>query len=225
MKSCLFLSWLLLVPFPVLAFSHSQACDSAALRAASDYGIPPQIMLAITRVETGRQIGGELRPWPWAVNQDGKSHWFENSRDATDFAQTAAADGQTNLDLGCFQLNLRWHGEFFTSIDQMFDPDLNADHAARFLVENHERQGNWVDAVAAYHSTTPEHAKAYIEKVEAVLQGLSDPGPMPDSEPPELGTVDKIPNQFPLLRPGTSGSLASLVPQSGAGQPLFASVP
>ena len=31
-------------------------------------------------------------------------------------------DGQPSFDVGCFQLNYKWHGEHFASIDQMFEP-------------------------------------------------------------------------------------------------------
>lgn len=210
------------------AYSEGANCDSAALLAAERHGVPPQIMLAITRVETGRQEAGELRPWPWAVNQAGASHWFDNAAEAESFVQNAIDAGQANIDIGCFQLNLRWHGEQFSSLHDMFDPEENADYAARFLVENHTLKGNWVDAVAAYHSQTQVHAEAYIEKVENVLIGLNESEAGIPSGGLASAANSRRPereNNFPLLQPGRTRTLASLVPSVQAAVPLFASAP
>lgn len=211
-------------PHAAEALGSTNPCDDAALQAASDHDVPPQIMLAITRAETGRSEGDALQPWPWAVNQAGTSHWFDTAEDASSFVADAMQEGYSNLDLGCFQLNLHWHGGNFRTVEDMFDPSGNADYAARFLVENHRRTGNWVDAVAAYHSTRPEDAAAYIEKVEAILLDLQ--GADAVLEPAQRTSPDpERENLFPLLRPGAVGSLASLVPQSDAGQSLILAAP
>lgn len=213
----------LALPGAALATGIGQTCDTAALRSAKAYGIPPQIMLAITRVETGKPHGAALQPWPWAVNLEGEGHWFDTADEATAFAQNAVESGDTNLDIGCFQLNWRWHGENFSSIDEMIDPETNADHAARFLVENHRKLGNWVDAVAAYHSTTPELAEIYVQKIEGVLQDFSESGQLPDL--PEEQPLRIAVNSYPLLMPGGSGGMASLVPSQNGGRPLLLTSP
>ena len=209
---------------PVLASETSVVCDGAARSVAAKYGIPTQVMLAITRVETGRVLDGELRPWPWAINADGQSHWFASGEDAATHVKEKISQGLTNIDLGCFQLNLRGHGAAFSSIEQMLDPLANADYAAKFLVVNRERTGNWVDAVAAYHSSTPEHAAAYVEKIEVVLKELTR---FPDSVSAAADTPETTPNtnEFPLLRSGASGSIASIVPSASAARPLFEAAP
>lgn len=196
------------------ALQTPDACDKAALAAAAAHGVPPQLMLAIARVETGRKIGDDIAPWPWTVNQAGIGHWFETPADAVDFVQQAIDAGQTNLDIGCFQLNLRWHAEGFSNLQTMFAPDANANYAAQFLDRLYAQKGNWVDAAAAYHSATPEHAQAYVEKVEAVLAALA---PLPESLP-----VPVLANRFPLLQAGGAGAIGSLVPQVAGGQPLIA---
>lgn len=204
------------------AYAYSATCDAAANRAAETYQVPLQVLLAITRVETGRNHSGSLEPWPWAVNQAGTSHWFETKAEAEEFVQGAIQAGQSNIDIGCFQLNFHWHGDAFSSVQDMFDPMANADHAARFLVENYQRKGNWVDAVAAYHSASPTHAEAYIEKVEAVLTALAESSSEASPAAPELH--NKL-NRFPLLQPGGSGAMASLVPNSQSAIPLLIASP
>lgn len=39
-------------------------CLAAADRAAAEHGIPPQMMRAITLVETRRTVAGATGPWP-----------------------------------------------------------------------------------------------------------------------------------------------------------------
>lgn len=199
-------------------------CDGAALRAAAEQDIPPQIMRAITRVETGQSRDGTWQPWPWTINQQGDGRWFDTREEAIAFADAAIRDGVTNMDIGCFQLNLRWHAENFGSLEEMFDPEANAAYAARFLNQNYAESGNWVDAVAAYHSATPELAAAYVEKVEAVLLAL---GPEPEGEflaPTVVSALPRV-NRFPLLQPGAAAAMASLVPAIQDAQPLFAVAP
>ncbi len=207
-------------PLPALGMQATNICDKVALGAAQRHNIPPQLMLAISRVESGRTVNGVTQPWPWAVNLAGASHWFDTATEAHAFVQNQIEIGNSNIDVGCFQLNLRWHAENFSSLDEMFDPAANANYAAQFLRQNYGRKGNWVDAVAAYHSNTPEHAENYVAKVESVLTDLASPA-LP-AQPVTLQPVD-TPNRFPLLQKGSATSKASLVPKrEGAALPLIA---
>jgi len=202
----------------VLAADTSQICDTAALQAARSHGIPAQIMLAVTRVETGRNHAGRLSPWPWTLNNAGKAAWFDTPIDALDHAYSLIDAGQTNIDIGCFQLNLYWHGKGFASLEDMLDPQHNADYAAKFLLEKYNVKGNWVDAVAAYHSENFGNASNYVTKVEDILltmQSQTQTDPLPQ-------TGHKRQSSFPLLLPGTNGALASLVPlHENQARPLF----
>ncbi|GGH39439.1 Transglycosylase SLT domain-containing protein [Cribrihabitans marinus] len=142
------------------------ACDRAAIRAAGRHGIPDDVMLSITRVETGRSAGGEVRPWPWTVNMEGKGHWFETEQAAQAFVFARFKAGARSFDIGCFQINYRWHGSGFRSIEEMFDPERNADYAAVFLRELHAEFGDWTRAAGAYHSRTERHAAVYERKFD-----------------------------------------------------------
>ena len=212
----------------VLASTQGGACDSAAQAAAGTYRVPLQVMLAITRVETGRASQGVLQPWPWAVNHAGQSYWFDSQFEAVAFVEDAVMAGQSNIDIGCFQLNMHWHGAEFASIAAMFDPGQNADYAARFLVHNYEDTGNWVDAVALYHSATPVHAAAYVERVEKVLAGFQAGDPSRNTTDAAWGNSEGLTvtrNHYPLLQPGTQAGLASLVPTGTGLPPLFLPTP
>ena len=144
-------------------------CRGAAATAASETGVPYDVLIAIATVETGRND----QPWPWTVNFGGEGHWYETAADAAGAVDQAVREGATNVDLGCFQLNYRWHGSAFASIEDMLDPAQNATYAADFLSQHYAQTGDWALAAAAYHSGTPEYANAYRAKFEATYDRLA----------------------------------------------------
>jgi hypothetical protein len=75
-----------------------------------------------------------------------------------------------NVDLGCMQINWRWHAAEFVDAASMMDPATNTRYSARFLRELHDRFGDWDSAVAAYHSADATRGAAYGRKVEAARE-------------------------------------------------------
>jgi hypothetical protein len=152
--------------------ADAAACGEWAMIAAQEAGVPVDLMRAIARVESGRrdaaQPGRSHPPWPWTVGTGSGGRWFATAREARAFALARLAAGD-EVDIGCFQLNHRWHGRAFESLDAMFAPDRNARYAARFLAALHAEFGDWTRAAAAYHSRTPEHGRAYLARLAAVL--------------------------------------------------------
>ena len=194
----------------------SLKCDYAAAQAAEVTGVPIDILLAITRVETGRGRE-EPHPWPWTINADGLGDWYETREAAVAAATTHLTDGTGTFDVGCFQLNIRWHGDQFESLSDMFDPMKNAAYAAAFLAQLYQESGDWSAAVSAYHSRTPELADRYLHKVKAVLSGPDAPTDQGD----DPQTLVERENPFPLLKAGGQGSAGSIVPRQSARGPLI----
>lgn len=187
-------------------------CETAAAEAAELLGVPFDVLIAVSVVETGR----DNRPWPWTVNIEGQGHWLDTTTDAEAMVQTALDTGLTNIDLGCFQLNYRWHAEAFASIRDMLDPFRNATYAAAYLAEQYGETGDWPSAAAAYHSATPEHAERYRARFEETWAALAGD---PDFLDDPLREVRM--NRFPLLVAGQAGSRGSLVPVSAGGVRLI----
>ncbi|MCV2881812.1 transglycosylase SLT domain-containing protein [Actibacterium sp. XHP0104] len=188
-------------------------CETAALNASRKTGVPLSVLRAISLVETGRSRAGETRPWPWTVNMEGKGVWFDERAKAENYVLASYRKGARSFDVGCFQLNYRWHGQHFASITEMFDPQANADYAARFLQELYQEKGNWSTAAGAYHSRTPTYANRYRKKFDEYFAALSDQPTPPAIEPVAVSRQ----NRYPLLRDGqTPGGLGSLVPLGGA---------
>lgn len=188
-------------------------CDHVAQVAAERVGVPVTVLQAITRTETGRNKNGAFGPWPWTVNMEGKGVWFETIEDARVYVFKNFKRGARSFDVGCFQINYKWHHKGFSSIDEMFDPTSNALYAARFLKQLYAEYGNWSDAAGAYHSRTPEHAnryKAVFEKHRSKAPGTRNHGM--ETSLPETRSQDRL-NSYPLLQVGNGPAhFGSLVP-------------
>jgi hypothetical protein len=209
-------------------------CEEAAARASAASGVPVSVLRAIALTETGRTRDGAFRPWPWTVNMEGKGTWFDSFEEARAYVAQHHARGARSYDVGCFQINYRWHGQHFASLDQMFDPDANAAYAARFLSELHAEFGDWSRAAGAYHSRTPYFAGKYRTRFDRIRGRLiaaagggeppvtlarAEPAATPGAAPETLAAVTPTreveirDNRFPLLlATGSERGLASLVP-------------
>jgi hypothetical protein len=151
---------------------YAAMCERAIVNGARRGGVPPEVLYAISLTETGRMTGGRLRPWPWAINREGKGHWFKNREEAVAFGKQSLADGRKSFDVGCVQINYRWHGHAFPSLDDMFDPEWTATYAAQFLRTLYEERGDWSAAAGAYHSLSPEFATVYRKRFDKLLASL-----------------------------------------------------
>ena len=146
----LFASSYLLATLPGYSLGDPAAlCREAAAHAAAKTGVPYDVLIAIATVETGRNN----QPWPWTVNFAGEGHWYDSATDAALSVQQALSTGATNIDIGCFQLNYRWHAKAFTSVEDMLDPARNAIYAAEFLSRHYASTGDW--ALAALRPIIP----------------------------------------------------------------------
>lgn len=123
-------------------------CEAEILRAADRYGIPAGILYAVGLTETGNK--GSLQPN--ALNIEGKALFPKSRAEALAAFGKARGEGKTLIDLGCMQINHRYHAAHFRSVADMLDPRQNVDYAARFLAGLHARHQTWSMAVARYHA-------------------------------------------------------------------------
>jgi soluble lytic murein transglycosylase-like protein len=152
-----------------------ETCREQAAIAEQAAGIPGGLLLAIGKRESGRfdaGAGGVL-PWPWSVNREGEGHFFASRQEAAAYVAAAQREGSSSIDVGCFQINLKYHPMAFASLDQAFDPAANAAYAARFLRTLHDREGSWETAVAFYHSASPVLGVPYRDAVLATWHGIA----------------------------------------------------
>lgn len=196
------------------AQDQASLCESAARQASAATGVPLDVLNAIMLAESGRSSRGAFRPWPWAVNFGGAGTWYESRNEAQHAASERQAQGSTNFDIGCFQINYRWHAGEFNTLADMFDPVRNADYAARFLLRLFRETGSWPKAAAAYHSRSPELAERYRARFEDLREGVVVGGP-------PILVAARHENLFPLLKSGGRGAPGSLVPRQTGGRRLL----
>ena len=55
----------------------------------------------------------EALAWPWTVNQAGKSFYLKSKQEAIAKVKELQAQGHTNIDVGCMQINLAYHPDAF----------------------------------------------------------------------------------------------------------------
>lgn len=198
MSLSLLAAWACLVLPAIAMTADSDLCDLAAETAAAETGVPLSLLRAVARTESGRSATGDpeadAQPWPWTIRHGGSGDWLDSRAAALARAEELAAAGETNVDLGCFQINLHWHGAAFPSLDAMLDPTENARYAARHLAELFARTGDWRAATGAYHSGDPERAAAYAERVKAShARRLTATAATPDPDPaPPAATIARF---------------------------------
>jgi hypothetical protein len=198
--SCLILLALLLRPLAALANPDApRPCEAPIAAVEREANLPPRLLAAIARVESGRRdpATGTLEPWPWTINAEGRGSFFPDKAAALAAVRALQAQGVRSIDVGCMQVNLRHHPAAFASLEEAFDPLTNARYAARFLGELQSSRGDWMATASAYHSQTPEFAAPYRARVAAawaVEQGLPATSPAPS---------------LPVTRPGGGGFMLS----------------
>ena len=144
-------------------------CVAAAAQAEAERGLPPGLLTAIGRIESGRWNPASQRtePWPWAVNAAGSGRYHPSPDQAIDDVRREQAYGTRSVDVGCFQISLLHHPAAFASLAEAFDPLANARYAARFLQTLWSNSGSWEVAVGQYHSATPGLGEPYRRQVMA----------------------------------------------------------
>ncbi len=186
---------LALLVLSAAATPAAAGCVASLVQAATRHGVPPDLMLALGHAESGWKA--------FAVNSAGTPHFPDTAAEAVALVRSEQARGIASIDVGCGQINLRWHADAFADLTDAFDPERNAEYAARFLAELNAAHGDWTTAVARYHSSDPEAQRAYLDRVYQRLTVLQDGAP-PDyfrrtpaapetaeasAEAPETGTV------------------------------------
>ena len=137
-----------------------RSCEAQVAVAAKRYDIPLAVFYSVGLLETGGRNGLQ----PYAMNIEGRASSNPTLEAALATFEAAHRRGASLIDIGCMQINYRWHGDKFSSVTEMFDPARNVDYAARFLRELKQREKTWTLAVARYNAGPNNNAaqKQYV---------------------------------------------------------------
>jgi hypothetical protein len=142
-------------------------CAALARQVERAEGIPPGMVEAVALAESGRWFAddGTTRPWPWTITAGSDSFFFPSKPEALRKVHELRSQGRSNIDVGCMQINLGYHGAAFASVAEALEPAANVAYAAQFLKQLRDETRSWARATARYHSRHPERGQAYREKV------------------------------------------------------------
>jgi hypothetical protein len=218
------------------AANQGQLCIGAIQAAERRFDLPTGLLMAVALTETGRRVGDSLTPWPWSINAAGDGVWLEHRRAAIERTRALQASGVESIDVGCMQVNLKWHEGAFDSLEAAFDPRTNVRYAARHLQELRARSRDWLEAAGQYHSADPAKARLYLARLNrnwrAVLDGFAGSRMLLPAAPGQIA-LDFIWTPLPGIGPlvdltaaGRAGPLLSapdrpppdLVPAQGGGR-------
>lgn len=146
------------------SFSHAQEIPPPAYQlAATDAGIPSEVLYAVALTESGMRIDGKIRPWPWTLNVAGQSRFFRTREDAcTALIEVLKTVSAKRVDVGLGQINYGYHSDKVASPCDLLDPYLNLSIAAEILKSHHRSGEDWLMAIGRYHSPAGgEHARRY----------------------------------------------------------------
>ncbi|MDX2049724.1 MAG: transglycosylase SLT domain-containing protein [Rickettsiaceae bacterium] len=155
-------------------FAESSKCIMHFAKYEKQYDIPKDLLYSISLRETGKKHteANKTIVWPWTLNIDGKGYYFNNKFEAIKFAKKAISEGVKNIDVGCMQINMKYHKNNFRSLAHAIEPKFNIAFGAKFLRDQYDRLGSWKQAVAAYHSSDAEKGSKYLSGVLKIASNI-----------------------------------------------------
>lgn len=144
-------------PNPALASADfSQICAKAIHAAEIVNKLPRFLLHAVSLTESGRwhDEAQAAVAWPWTINAGGKGKFFRTKEKALAEVKRLQSQGIRNIDVGCMQINLKYHGHVFKNVEEAIEPINNVAYAATFLRHLRLKSGSWAHAVGRYHTSS-----------------------------------------------------------------------
>ena len=165
----IFISFFLFIIKDIYAATpkKNKSCEKVIETIEDLTDIPKNLLLSIGKSESGRILKNNKHViWPWTVNHAGKSLFFDTKKQMKKYVLENVEKKDFNLDVGCMQINLKWHKNNFKKISDMFAVEPNVSYAASFLLQLKNKHGSWDKAIKHYHSSDPKKNKPYLIKVK-----------------------------------------------------------
>ena len=142
-------------------------CENTIESVELQTDIPKGLLLGIGKAEASRKINNKYIIWPWTINHAGKSLFFDNKEQMKNYVFKNLKRKDFNIDVGCMQINIKWHKNNFKKISDMFEVNPNISYAASFLKQLKNKHGSWDKAIKHYHSSDPKKNNPYLIKVKS----------------------------------------------------------
>ncbi|MBN2751400.1 MAG: transglycosylase SLT domain-containing protein [Rhodospirillaceae bacterium] len=159
----------------IQAFAWSGVCLDTTQRVGAAEGLPRHMLSSIAITESGRTDPKTKAKvaWPWTVTSGGAGQYFPTKAAAIAEVKRLQRAGVRNIDVGCMQINLKYHPDAFASLAEAFDPETNVRYASRFLKDLKQAWNSWSEAIQHYHSADATRGRAYEKRVVLNHQDLT----------------------------------------------------
>ena len=133
--------------------ANANLCKKYISRYEQEYNLPINLLMAVAIQESGKfnRHTQQKEPYPWAVNVHGKGYYLDSKYELSSIVKQLNKHGVRSIDVGCMQINLRYHIHNFNSISDAIHPQNNIRYAAQLLRKYYDKYGNWKQAIANYH--------------------------------------------------------------------------
>lgn len=146
-------SLLVLVAFSPL-HSSASVIPNYFIRLSHTHNIPTNIVYALALTESRTSLSnGSSSPWPYLINHRGKPHYFATQKEAAKYASKLIENGDLMFDVGLFQINWYWEGQYHTQNPyELFDVSKNGEVAITILKRWYRKDNDWIKAAGRYHN-------------------------------------------------------------------------
>lgn len=141
----------LLVTASARVFAESP--PTAYQRVAIAWGVPPEVLYALAKMESNFKLKIGTYPWPWTLNIKGQARYFATREEACSAAVNGLKQhGRYGVDIGLTQQNWGWVGsQYYSHPCDSLSPMDNLNTAAIVLRKCFDKEGDWVLAAGCYH--------------------------------------------------------------------------
>ena len=149
--------------FTFLESKELDNCNYLTEKYGKIYNLPNKLLTSIALVESGIKKS-EFKSWPWTLNVSGKSMYFDNKSETIEYLKSNI-NLKKSIDVGCMQINTKYHLKNFKDLSHLVEPEENVKYAAIYLLKLYKKHKSWNEAVSRYHSSIPKRKKNYLKKV------------------------------------------------------------
>lgn len=155
-------------------YNDALLCINETEKFEKEYDIKKYLLTTISNVETGHwnDTYKTKTAWPWTVNAQGKGYYYSSKKEAIAAVRGFQKKGIKSIDVGCMQINLKYHPDAFANLDEAFNPKKNVEYAANFLTKLYGKHNDWLKAASTYHSKNRAKASIYKAKLVEVFNGI-----------------------------------------------------
>lgn len=138
-------------------FGVTSDCPTLIAQTEARRNIPRGLLMAIALTESG--TGGS--PSPYAMNIAGRSHFARSGQEMANIISANWSRGVRSIDVGCMQINLKYHGGKFPRLTDLLNSTTNVEYGASYLIRLATASGSWKDAVMSYHNKNNPTRRAW----------------------------------------------------------------